>query len=194
MHRSKPIPNGIWLASQPATRDGVRFERTITMEPGEDVVVFRQRMVATGPQTVRWAVWQVTQVQDPSEVLMELPAEEASFILMGDPPQRSIDDNVRTEGSWLRIRRHPEQSFKVGSGKKNGALWAKTTAGWLEMRPVLRQTEGTFPDKGAGLQVYCNADPYRYVELEVTGFLHELEPGQYTELEVRWRLTDQPPI
>ncbi|MCX7800301.1 MAG: DUF4380 domain-containing protein [Fimbriimonadales bacterium] len=194
MHRSKAIANGVWMASQPAARDGVRFERSITLEPGADVVFFRQRMIATGPKPVRWAVWQVTQLNDPSEILMELPTDPASWIPMGDPPQRSVDANLRLEGRWLRITRHPEQSFKVGSALRNGTLWAKTASGWLEMRALLRPPFGTFPDQGAGLQVYCNADPDRYVELEVTGFLSELQPGEASELEVRWRLADQPKL
>lgn len=193
MHRSRAIPGGVWMASQSAASAGVRFEREIILLGGRDEVVLRNRMTCIGPQPVEWAIWQVAQLDEPDEVWMDLPSAQAEPIRMGDPPAMPIDAFVDRRGATLRIRRSPQQSFKFGSGAIGGSLWAKTRAGWFEMRPVLEPPLGTFPDQGAGLQVYSNSDPDRYVELEATGFARRLRPGESTSFEVRWRLrTDGP--
>ncbi len=193
MHRSRAIPGGVWIASQPSATLGVRFEREILLPGGRDEVVLRNRMVSIGPQPVEWAIWQVAQLDDPEEVLIDLPAANAEPIRMGDPPKIPIDSFLEKFGASLRIRRSPQQSFKIGSAAIGGSLWAKTRAGWFEMRPVLEPPIGAFPDQGAGLQVYCGADPDRYVELEATGFSRRLAPGEATTLEVRWRLSQDGP-
>ncbi|MEJ5171841.1 MAG: hypothetical protein WHU10_12705, partial [Fimbriimonadales bacterium] len=126
-------------------------------------------------------------------VLLDLPSADAEPIRMGEAPKEPIDAYVERHGARLAVRRSPRQSFKFGSGAIGGSLWARTAGEWLEMKPIHRPPYGTFPDQGAGLQVYCNPDPNDYVELEVTGFAERLNPGESTLLEVRWRLSKDGP-
>lgn len=153
---------------------GIRWERELRLDPLQArlTIVTRYHKAVETPLTNAVGVWVITQLQDPVAVF--IPRPKPSLFAEGydrqsetAPPSLSLDD------SWIRLARDPKAPFKIGTDA--------STLVWVGERVALRidspRQAGTHPDRGSSAEVYTNADPLRYVELEMLGPLQVLAPG-----------------
>ena len=92
---------------------------------------------------------------------------------------------LQRENDWLRFTRDRAASHKTGNDG--------STLVWAGERQLLRidlaHTPGAAaPDDGCSVEVYTNADPVPYVELETLGPLQTLRPGERLSATNTYRL------
>lgn len=186
--KAELLPNGVKLTFEASAETKCKIEREIRLDPKGTAVTFKNRLINAGSATVERAVWQVTQLADPLE--MQLPIERSSTQPLGYylyeaesllPRYHWVDDRI------LKIKRNTLAAHKFGSTASPSVI----TALWGDVVFTMsgkRQRRLPYPDKNSMLQVYTNANPDAYVELEVTSPLKMLKPGESVEAEVRWEL------
>jgi hypothetical protein len=179
------------IIGKPSAKAGIRFEREITMDDKGTGVRIVNRMINTSSKPQKWALWEITQVDDPE--IMDIPASPVAIHKDGF---YSFPDNLPAKGQvsttmpgWIRIQRARTKSAKVGSysnwtfasAYKSGStfeIWGND-----EVAP-----SGEYPHGGNSQEVYTNPDPDKYAELEILRPVSELKPLASAEMKVRWEL------
>ncbi|MBS1850548.1 MAG: DUF4380 domain-containing protein [Acidobacteria bacterium] len=181
---------------------GVTLSRRLEIRPGTSIVRLRHRMENTSRRRVRWAIWQVTQVDAADGLDIFIPATGFRKTFGNEPYLGMAHDE---KSGWVHLKYHNRVAkFAVGANQ-----------GWMAAlnhcrKVVLAETfpltpgaaypdgaptalwvsgEGTFSLHGdtvdmSGIASGC--DPH--VETEIMGPLIELDPGEITELATEWRL------
>lgn len=133
------------------------------------------------------SVWQVTQVNDPSEVV--LPIASTGKMPSGFNVQigEKLDPqfHVRKPDSLL-LKRSPNKAFKFGA-KGSGELTAKIGNTLFTSRSETVR-RASYPDGDSAQEVFTSPDPAKYVELEHLSPLIKMEPRQVAIQKVTWRL------
>ena len=162
---------------------GIQVVRHVELKPDEPAMRIRTeyRKVAGAPVTV--AVWTITQMRDPELACMLLPAH--SYQATGYIPLLETQPaSLKIDGRLLSLKRHPAHNVKIGSQGSRMA-WVGTKC------VVLIEAEtgpGEYPDGGCVTQIYTNADPLPYVEMECLGPLTHLVAGQSIERSTTYTL------
>jgi hypothetical protein len=156
---------------------GIRVRRRIELAPGRPVMTITTRYEKVGGPPIETGIWTITQLQDPAAVYAVLPAGPRA-----DPPYvRQSDEpppGLTLAGTLLSLTRDPLKNHKIG-------LRASTLV-WVGPAEVLRLDSAvvagaTYPDNGCSAEVYTQADPLPYVELELLAPLATLKPGAASE-------------
>jgi hypothetical protein len=175
------------VTGQASPKAGVMFKRRISMSSHGTGVTIIDSMTNTSAKEQELAVWENAQVNDPDEVTV--PLEKTPEMPLGWAPYD--DKPVPPEFADIRAgklvaHRNPKAGFKLGSASSKG--WLSARAGQTAFTMQARKQPGGYPDGGKFLQLYGNANPDKYMELEITGPLTKLRPGQTVDLEIHWRL------
>lgn len=164
----------------------VRLIREITLAPFGPEARMTNALENRG--TAKFlSVWQVTQVNDPSEVV--IPIASTGKMPSGFNVQigEKLDPqfHVRKPDSLL-LKRSPHKAFKFGA-KGTGELTAKigNTLFFSRSETVRR---ASYPDGDSAQEVFTSPDPAKYVELEHLSPLTKMEPRQVAIQKVTWRL------
>jgi hypothetical protein len=181
--------SGVHMESPISKKTKLQFLLDVSVADVGTEVKLHAFLVNHGPAHA-YAPWHVTQVNNPSEVF--LPTESTSALPTGwhgfgdklDPKFHTLVRN------GLSIRRSTQKSYKFGAFSRSGEI--KATVG----SSVIHVTTKVYPrakycDTGSPLEVYTNAGPEPFVELEHLGPYDKLETGQGTALDITWRLTPQ---
>jgi hypothetical protein len=156
---------------------GVQTRRRIELSPGRSAMTITTTFEKTAGNPVAIGVWVITQVKDPVAVFA-IPADSVdrggAYVRLSDeaPPDLKLGPD------WISLTRDPARNHKIGL--RSGTLL------WVDRTDMLRidsalTAGGEYPDGGSSAEIYTNADPLAYVELELLGPLAQLKVGDKIE-------------
>jgi hypothetical protein len=177
----------IWT-TQPSHVTHVTLSRTIRMRANRSEVEIDNRLTNNGSGTSALAGWEICQVPNPSACylpILKTPKYAQGWSVYGG---ENLSAWATPEADVVRITRDPMHSSKYGSASP--AAWVSAEVGKETVRLSSRHEPGTFVDGGLEEQVYMSADPAAYAEIEITGPVKQLKPGQ--SLELRTQLSISP--
>lgn len=121
------------------------------------------------PQKV--GIWTITQLKDPVEVLMPVP-DGSPFKDGYNKQSTDLPLSLTLRDGLLTMKRDRTRNTKIGNDSSR--LY------WIGDQKVLkiespRIADAEYPDQGSSAEVYTNADPLPYVELELLGPLHTMK-------------------
>ena len=175
------------ITGQASAKSGVRFTRRITLDANRPIVKIENQMFNTASVNQELALWQITQVDNPD--IVTVPIEVTKEMPNGWEPydNQSIDGKFATvKNGVLEVHRNTRGGFKLGSASRKGILTAKF--GKTTFSTSVKKLPGKYVDGGKFLEVYASGDPLKYVELELTGPLKTLKPGEHATQTVTWKL------
>lgn len=183
-YRVRVKGNALELISAVDSNYGIRLDRQIELDPNRPIMTVTSTYhKETGePQTV--AVWTVAQLQDPVAVYALIP-QPSSF------PEGYVEffgdgsNLIQVENSLLSLTRDPQNSYKIGT-EANTLIWRGTEEAIVMNAP--KSANATYPDGGSSAEIYANADPNAYVELEFLSPLKRLARGDRLQLRVTYTL------
>ncbi len=166
-------PGAVTLVSQVDASFGIRVRRCIALSPDHPVMTATTTYEKVGGAPVAAAVWVITQLKNPVAVyafLSDPPLPGAGFVRQSE----DLPANFMRGAGLLSLTRDRHKSHKIGT--LAGSLL------WIGPREMVRIDSslipgGKYPDGGTSAQVYTNADPLPYVELELLGPLARLTAG-----------------
>lgn len=162
---------------------GVRFRRTIRLDPRtpEMKISTMYEKVEGGP--VKVGIGVITQLTDPERVFMVLPPK--SIFPNGYVKQQfDLPADLEVHGRLVSIRRAREA--QIGSDAN--------TLVWMSRQFVLRMDSPRVPgaqygDQDASATIYTSAGPLNYVELEPFGPVSTMKVGDRIERTVTYTLS-----
>ena len=175
----------VTLVFPPDPAYGLRMRRRITLAPGSPVMRITTTFEKTAGDPVKVGIWTITQLRDPAAIRAPAPdpAMAGAFpVLLGGyaaPP-------MQVKPPWLVVTRDPAANHKIGL-QAGALLWVGPTS-ILRLDTALA-SGAVFPDHGSSAEIYTNADPLPYVELELLGPLTTLQPGDRIEQTVTYTLS-----
>jgi hypothetical protein len=163
---------GVDLTSEVDRDYGVRIRRHIELAPDRPVMTIITRFEkVTGPP-VEIGVWTITQLRDPVIACAVLPEDGSPAACVplagGAPPQ------LKLMPGRIELTRDPTANRKIGV-RAATLLWIGA-GGTLRIDSPL-VPGGDYPDGGSAAEIYTNADPLPYVELEMLGPLSQMKVG-----------------
>lgn len=176
--------HSVTLTSPVSPRFGIRTVRHITLDPTEPVMRIETTYEKVSGEALPVAVWVITQFRDPVGVFVPIPAK-SQFPDGHASNWKGPAKFLVREGDWLRITRDPAGSYKTG-GDGSTLVWAGSNQ--LLRIDIPRVAGGSYPHDGCSVEVYTNADPVRYVELETLGAEKTLRPGERLSATNTYRL------
>jgi hypothetical protein len=156
---------------------GIRARRRIELAADRPVLIITTTYDKISGPPAEVAVWVITQLKDPAMVCA--PLAEASGNGQGFVPQSDeLPAGLHVADRLLSLTRDPRQNHKIGM--------RAATLVWVGATELLRIDSSLvagakYPDDGCSAEVYTNADPLRYVELELLGPLTRLAVGEKIE-------------
>jgi hypothetical protein len=174
----------VTLTSPESPRFGLRTVRRITLDPAEPVLRIETTYEKISGAPLGVGVWVISQFRDPVAVFMPVP-KNSIFPAGHAPTWKGPPEFLRREGDWLRITRNPAGSHKTGNDG-SALVWAGETQ--LLRIEIPRVAGGDYAHEGCSVEVYTNADPVPYVELETLGPRKTLRPGDRLSATNTYRL------
>jgi len=155
---------------------GIQVTRHVELDAAQPVMRIRTEYRKICGEAVVVGVWSITQMQEPERVcffLLERSAFAGGYVRLMPAEPRELC----SEGRLLSLARSPRENAKIGSDA--------TSLAWMGRNCVVRidaqAGPGEYPDGGCVTEVYTNADPLPYVELEAMGPLVNLSVGERIE-------------
>ena len=179
------IAGPVVTLTSPADPDyGIQIRRRIVLAPGRPIMTITTTYEKLTGQPVQVGVWTITQLRDPVAVYAIQPGPigtGAAYVPLSDSPP----PDLKQESGRISLTRDPAENHKIGT--KAGALV------WVGRNELLRVDSAvvagaTYPDRGCSAEIYTNADPLPYVELELLGPLVKMAAGDKIEQVVRYTL------
>jgi hypothetical protein len=185
------------ITGQASKKHGIRFVREITLAPTGTQVTLTNTMENTSVQEVNWSIWEVAQVDAPdwAEIPIDLDSRLPSrYSVFNDATIRErgleVKGSLQRGGASLRLTRHPQKGGKIGTDAKR--QWARALVQGVTFSLQGAYERGaSYPDGGCLQEIYSNADPAKYMELELLGPVRHLVPGEKAVFTTRWRLEKQ---
>jgi Domain of unknown function (DUF4380) len=190
------------LESEPDERSGITLERKISIHPNSSIVHLHHVMRNTSHRRVRWAIWQVTQVDAASGLDIFAPAEgfQQTF---GNEPYGGMEYDASAKRIHLRYQNQvakfavqANEGWFASLDSSRGVVLVETfphspIAQYPDGAPAAFwiSGKGTFTLHGDTVDMALSdngCDPH--VETEVMGPITELVPGESTALRTTWRL------
>jgi hypothetical protein len=169
--------SAVILASPIDPGYGVRVRRRIELAADRPVMTITTTYEKVAGSPVEVAVWVITQLKDPllvSAPLVGSSGKAAGFVLQSETPPPSL----HAADSLLSLTRDPMQNHKIGM-RAGTLVWVGATE-LLRIDSTLVSGK-PYPDSGCSAEIYTNADPLAYVELELLGPLTRLAVGEKIE-------------
>jgi hypothetical protein len=162
---------------------GIRTYRQIRLNPAKAVMTIdtTYEKVKGEPRDV--AVWTITQLRDPVGVYAKLP--QPSIFPSGYDRQTGLPANLKVENHLLSLTRDRQQNHKIGSDASS-LLWLGEKVALRIDSP--RLAGANYPNRGSSAEIYTNADPDAYVELEFLSPLQKLQVGEKMHLTTTYTL------
>ena len=175
--------DAVLLVFPPDAAYGLQMRRRIALAPGRAVMRITTTFEKTGGEPVKAGIWTITQVREPGAV--KVPDSADAPVLLGGyaaPP-------MRAEPPWLVVTRDRAANHKIGL-RADALLWIGPTSTLRIETDVV--PGASYPDHGSSAEIYTNADPLPYVELELLGPLTTLKAGDRIEQTVTYTLSRPP--
>jgi len=162
---------------------GLQVRRRITLAPGRPVMTITTTFEKGSGPPVEVAVWTITQARDPEAVQIPLAgsAPNAPFRVLGGyaPP------DVKSAPGGITLTRDPTANHKIGL-RAASIRWVGRTTELVLAASLM--PGAAYPDQDSAAEVYTNADPLPYVELELLGPLATMQAGDRIEQTVTYTL------
>ena len=174
----------VTLVFPPDPAYGLQVRRRITLRHAAPVMAITTTFEKNSGPPVEAGVWTITQLRDPEAVRApapESPTADGVPVLLGGyaaPP-------MKTESPWLVVTRDPAANHKIGF--RTGPLLWTGAASTLRLDSEV-VPGAAYPDHGSSAEIYTNADPPAYVELELLGPLTTIKAGERIEQTVTYTL------
>lgn len=156
---------------------GIRTRRTVSLDARRPMVVIKTEYekVEGAPRSV--AIWIITQLKEAAAIFVPLPDQTINadgYV----KHSKELPATLKRMGNLLFLTRDPKISTKIGTDAG--------TLVWMDAKHIVqidspRVAGATYTHKNSSAEVYTNADPLPYVELEMLGPLHELKVGDRIE-------------
>jgi hypothetical protein len=188
------LPNNhLLVTGQKSLKSGLRFTREIALDPEGTGVTLRNTIQNTGNQPDQWSVWEVAQADEPDKVVLPFNSSrnfpKGYYAFPSDPP---LPEQISLTSELVNFTRDRRHSAKIGSDSSLG--WIEAHNGPLRFRVSAPFTpESNYPDHGCGQEVWSNADPTKYMELELLSPIHRLEPNATYTYTTQWSLNKSAP-
>jgi hypothetical protein len=168
---------GLVLTSVADPGYGIEVVRHVRLEAGRPIMRICSEFHKIHGDAVRAGVWTITQMQEPEQISILLPAmskfSDGYIRLMESAPSK-----LKIDGRLLTFVRHPSAHVKIGTEADN-LVWLGTNS---VVRIDVERQPGEYPGGGCVTEAYTNPGAMNYVELETLGPLITLRPGDRTEL------------
>lgn len=144
---------------------GMRVRRRIELAPDRPVMVITTSFEKTKDPPLEVGVWVITQLKDPVAIyalLPDSPRPGTGYVRQSE----DLPASLKREDGLLSLTRDPLKNHKIGT--------LAGTLVWIGPSELVRIDStlvpgGKYPDDGCSAEVYTNADPLAYVELELLG-------------------------
>jgi hypothetical protein len=192
---------------------GIRFQREITLDEAGPGVTFKNTMfnarripLMADPKDatkkvpdmqqaaklkVTWGIWEVAQVDDPSEARLLINKKghfpHGYYTFNGADP---AEDMATVTPTLVHLRRNLTKTCKIGGDAPQGILEAVVHDQVFQISTRVEAGQN-YPDEGCSQEIYTNPDPLKYVELELLGPIHTLEPEKSATFITRWTISRQ---
>jgi hypothetical protein len=183
---AKPTTKGVLLKSPVDPFYGIRTERLIMLDPDKAVMEINTTYYKVEGEPRKVGIWTITQLKDPVDVLMPV-SKDSAFKDGYNKQSTDLPMGIRLRyGGLLTMKRDRTKNTKIGNDAS--ALY------WIGERSILkietpRVADAEYPDQGSSAEVYTNADPLPYVELELLGPLHTMKVGDRIEKTMTYTLS-----
>ncbi len=159
---------------------GCRLERRIELSPDRPCLTVTNRIVQIEPTPFPLQLWPITQIQ---------PADCYFFaIAPGEPPYRISSDEAGEitlqPGRLIYLAPRDTTTKLTGNGE-----WLAARFGELLFVQASHHTPGACYPEGGSQMLFTGP---RYAELEFSGGLRHLKPGEIFENSVQWELVQLP--
>jgi hypothetical protein len=163
---------------------GIRETRHLQLERTKPVLIITTTYEKVQGDPVKVGVWVITQLRDPQRAFMVLPAK-SQYPEGYNKQMEVLPKDLKVEGRLVSLNRDPKNSAKIGSDA--GTLI------WMDEKYVVRidsprVAKAEYPDQGSSAEIYTNADPLPYIELEMLGPLSPMKVGDRIERTNVYRL------
>ncbi|MDX1950554.1 MAG: hypothetical protein SFY81_00125 [Verrucomicrobiota bacterium] len=173
--------NAVILTSPVDPHFGIQTQRRIWLDPDQPVMKIVTRYIKISGAPSRVGIWIITQLDEPVQVYAPI----AKPSLYPEGYNKQTDDlplNFRKTGAFLAMTRNPRTGAKIGTDGTS-LLWVGQTDCVRIDSPRIAGLE--YPDNNSSAEIWTNPDPLPYIELELLGPLHTLQPGdQITQTNV----------
>lgn len=163
---------------------GIRETRHLQLDRTKPVLTIATTYDKVQGDPVRVGVWVITQLRDPERVFMVLP-RRSQYAEGYNKQMAVLPKDLRVEGRLVSLTRDPKNPTKIGSDAG--------TVVWMDDKYVIRidsdrVPKAEYPDQGSSAEIYTNADPLPYIELELLGPLNTMKVGDRIERTSVYRL------
>ena len=170
------------LVSSTDPHYGIRFRRMIELDKSKPIMTITTEYQKVDGEPINLAIWTITQVKDPELIRIPLKGggKKAPYVLQipAPPPDLKVTKEAIT------LTRDPKANHKIGA-YGDRLIWIGKN--WTLEISASRE-KGDYPDQGSSAEVYTNADPLAYVELEMLGPLKQLKEGDKIKHQVTYKL------
>ena len=152
---------------------GIRVRRRIHLHPRKPVLYVQTTFERLAGEPAKIGVWTVTQFKDPKFIYLPAPASSRftnGYTLINPEPPPGL----KRDSGLLWLARDPLAAHKIGSDAE-AMLWLGEKVACRIDFPRVRKA--SYPDHESSVEVYLNADPLKYIELETLGPLKSLSVG-----------------
>ncbi len=168
---------GVTLISAVDAGYGIRVRRRIELAAAAPEMTITTRFEKVAGPPVSVGVWTITQVRDPvavAAVRSDPPPSAPAYVRLSE----DLPADLKVTGDLITLARAPQGNRKIGV--RSASLF------WIGRRETLRIDSAlvpgaSYPDHGSSAEIYTNADPLPYVELEFLGPLESLAAGGQLE-------------
>ena len=163
---------------------GIQEERRLRLHPSEAEMEIETIYHKKEGPPVRVSVWTITQLKDPELIVMPLP-QKTIFPLGYNKQSAELPLDLKVTNNIVTCRRSPRVSTKIGS---DASQLISVHPDVIFETFAAREPNSDFPDQNSSAEIYTNADPLQYIELELLGPLHTLKPGDTITRKQTYRL------
>lgn len=176
----------VTLESPVSARFGIKTVRKLVLDPQAPVLRIETTYEKVSGDPLNVSVWVITQLGEPAGIFVPVPKDSKFPTGAVSRPVWSPEHfKVEETHGWLRYTRNPKANHKTGTDGSTMVWAGEKTLLRIDMPRV---ADATYPDDGRSLQIYTNADPVPYVELETISPLKELKAGEKMSATNTYRL------
>ena len=164
---------------------GIRVVRTLTLDARRPAMHIKNVYEKVEGEPRKVSIWVITQLPEPVMVYVPLPTNSINangYVLQS----KTAPPSLKREANLLSLTRDKTTAYKIGTDAST-MLWMGEKFAVRIDSP--RQPNAEHPDSGSSAEVYTNADPLAYVELETLGPLREMKKGDRIERTNRYTLS-----
>jgi hypothetical protein len=194
------IEGGQVILTSPVLEDfGIVLTRKLTIT--NNTLQISQQMEKVSGEPVTCGIWQVVQIDQPSEVTIQrCPTQpERGFVELGRAPAA---EELKVDEAVVTVMPQYKRSSKIGSHSRNRLIRATVGGTTLLMLPAPQfdsktgqvqlsdATPFVEPTKAAPVEVYFNPGDKKYAELEQLTAPREMKTGDKVELKTLLAVDD----